>query len=121
MKSKTRKRLVRFILIPILVILLLLGTAFVMLTTQQTRLVKIALKELNKKLPGVISIEKSEISFLDNWPYISIRLSNVRFYASKRTTDKPLFAAERVFAGFSLSDILNQNYRVKVVGARNGH
>jgi hypothetical protein len=121
MKSKTRKRLVRFILIPILVILLLLGTAFVMLTTQQTRLVKIALKELNKKLPGAISIEKSEISFLDNWPYISIRLSNVRFYASKRTTDKPLFAAERVFAGFSLSDILNQNYRVKVVGARNGH
>ncbi|OQP41085.1 hypothetical protein A4H97_15935 [Niastella yeongjuensis] len=121
MKSKTRKRLIRFLLIPILVIVLLFGTAFIMLTTQQTRLVKMALKELNKKLPGTISIEKSEISFLDNWPYISIRLSDVRFYATKRTSDKPLFAAERVFAGFSLSDILNQNYRVKVIGTRNGH
>ncbi|AEV98600.1 hypothetical protein A4D02_21385 [Niastella koreensis] len=121
MKSKTRKRLIRFLLIPVLVILLLLGTAFVILTTQQTRLVKMALKELNKKLPGTISVEKSEISFIDNFPYISIRLNQVRFYATKRTTDKPLFAAERVFAGFSLTDILNQNYKVKVIGTKNGH
>jgi len=121
MKSKTRKRLIRFLLIPVIVILLLLGTAFVILTTQQTKLVKMALKELNKKLPGAISVEKSEISFLDNFPFISIRLSQVRFYATKRTSDKPLFAAERVFAGFSLVDILNQNYKVKVVGSRNGY
>ena len=121
MKSKTRKRLVRFLLIPVIVLILLLGAAFVILTTQQTRLVKMALKELNKKLPGTISVEKSEISFLDNFPYISIRLNTVRFYATKSTAEKPLFAAERVFAGFSLSDILKQNYKVKVIGLKNGH
>lgn len=121
MKSKTRKRLIRFLLIPFVVLLLLVGAAFYMLTSQQTRLVKLALKELNKKLPGTVSVEKSEISFLDNFPYISIRLNQVRFYATKNTAEKPLFAAERVFAGFSISDILKQNYSVKVIGMKNGH
>ncbi len=40
---------------------------------------------------------------------------------SNAPATNPLFAAERVFAGFSLSDILEQNYRVKVIGTRNGH
>jgi hypothetical protein len=120
MKSKTRKRLIRFLLIPVIVLILLIGAAFTILLTQQQRLVKLAIKEFNKKLPGTISIDGSNISF-ENFPYISIRLNNVRFYATKSVSDKPLFSAERLFAGFSLPDILKQNYRVKVIGTKNGH
>lgn len=120
MKSKTRKRLVRFLLIPFLILVLLLGVAFTILLTQQDRLVKLAVKELNKKLPGALLVEGSNISLFQNFPYISIRLNNVRFYATKSTAGKPLFTAERVFAGFSLPDILQQNYKVKVIGMRNG-
>jgi uncharacterized protein involved in outer membrane biogenesis len=120
MKSKTRKRLIRFLLIPVIALVLLIGVAFTILLTQQQRLVKLAIKEFNKKLPGTISIEGSNISF-ENFPYISIRLNNVRFYATKSIAAKPLFSAERLFAGFSLPDILKQNYRVKVIGTKNGH
>jgi hypothetical protein len=120
MKSKTRKRLIRFLLIPVIALVLLIGVAFTILLTQQQRLVKLAIKEFNKKLPGTISIEGSNISF-ENFPYISIRLNKVRFYATKSIVSKPLFSAERVFAGFSLPDILKQNYRVKVIGTKNGH
>lgn len=120
MKSKTRKRLIRFLLIPVIVLVLLIGVAFTILLTQQQRLVKLAIKEINKKLPGTISIDGSNISF-ENFPYISIRLNNVHFYATKSTSEKPLFAAEKLFAGFSLPDILKQNYNVKVIGVKNGH
>ena len=120
MKSKTRKRLIRFLLIPVIVLILLIGAAFTILLTQQQRLVKLAIKEFNKKLPGTISIAGSNISF-ENFPYISIRLNNVQFYATKSTKEKPLFAAEKLFAGFSLPDILKQNYNVKVIGVKNGH
>ena len=77
MKSKTRKRLVRFLLIPVIVLVVLIGVAFTILLTQQQRLVKLAIKEFNKKLPGTISIDGSNISF-DNFPYISIRLNKCK-------------------------------------------
>ncbi|WP_205511266.1 AsmA-like C-terminal region-containing protein [Longitalea arenae] len=121
MKSKTRKRLIRFLLIPVIILVLLVATAFTILVTQQSRLVKLAVKEFNKKLSGTISVESSKISLFENFPYISVRLNNVRLYAGKSTTEKPLIQAERMFAGFSLKDILNQNYKVKVIGMKNGH
>lgn len=121
MKSKTRKRLIRFLLIPVIVLVLLVATAFTMLVTQQSRLVKLAVKEFNKKLSGTIFVESSKISLFENFPYISVRLNNVRLYAGKSTSVKPLLQAERLFAGFSLDDILKQNYKVKVIGMRNGH
>ncbi|OQP49955.1 AsmA family protein [Niastella populi] len=120
MKSKKRKRLVRFLLIPVIVLVVLIGVAFTILLTQQQRLVKLAVKEFNKKLPGTILIDGSNISF-DNFPYISIRLNNVQFYATKSIKEKPLFKAEKLFAGFSLPDILKQHYNVKVIGVKNGH
>jgi hypothetical protein len=120
MKSKMRKRLVRFLLIPVIVLVVLIGVAFTILLTQQQRLVKLAIKEFNKKLSGTIAIDGSNISF-ENFPYISIRLNNVHLYATKSTTEKPLFSAEKLFAGFSLPDILKQNYNVKVIGVKNGH
>ena len=121
MKSKTRKRLVRFLLIPFISLVVLLAVAFTILFTQQERLVKLAIKELNKKLPGTISVAGSNISLFQNFPYISIRLNNVRLHATKNTADKPLFSAEKLFAGFSLPDILKQNYKVKVIVLKNGH
>ncbi|HEX6427737.1 MAG TPA: hypothetical protein VF008_08635, partial [Niastella sp.] len=121
MKSKTRKRLVRFLLIPVISLVLLIAVAFTILVTQQQRLVKLAVKELNKKLPGTISVQGSNITLFENFPYISVRLNNVHFYATKSTAAKPLFSAEKLFAGFSLPDILKQNYKVKVIFMKNGH
>src|SRR5688500_18552436 len=121
MKSKTRKRLVRFLLIPVLSLVLLIAVAFTILVTQQQRLVKLAVKELNKKLSGTISVQSSNISLFQNFPYLYGRLNNVRFYASKSVAAKPLFSAEKLFAGFSLPDILKQNYKVKVIFMKNGH
>jgi hypothetical protein len=120
MKNKVVKRLVRFLLIPLIALILLLAVAFTILVSQQQRLVKLAVKELNKKLPSQLFVEGSNISLFQNFPYISVRLNNVRFYATKQTGSKPLFSAERLFAGFSLPDVLKQKYRVKVIFMKNG-
>ena len=120
MKNKIRKRLVRFLLIPLIALILILATAFAILYSQQQRLVKLAIKEFNKRLPGEVLIDGSNIALFQNFPYVSIRLNNVRFYATKQTTVKPLFAAERLFVGFSLPDVLKQKYSVKVIFMKNG-
>jgi hypothetical protein len=48
MASKTLKRLLSFILIPVVVLLVLVGIAAGILYSQQQRLVELAVKELNK-------------------------------------------------------------------------
>jgi uncharacterized protein involved in outer membrane biogenesis len=98
----------------------LVGIAVVILFSQQQRLVGLAVDQLNKKLPGELTVGGSNITIFQNWPYISIGLQDVKFYASKNTTDKPIYAAERMFIGFSLPDILKQKYRVKAIVLKNG-
>jgi len=68
MASKTLKRLIRFILIPVVVLLLLVGIAAGILYSQQQRLVELAVKELNKQLPGQLAVGGSEISLFQNYP-----------------------------------------------------
>jgi AsmA-like C-terminal region/AsmA family len=88
---------------------------------QQQRLISLAVKELNKELPGELLVGTSNISVFQNFPYVSIAVNNVRFYDSKSTGGKALFEAEKIYAGFSLSDILKQQYHVKVIFLKNGH
>jgi len=121
MTSKTRKRILRWTLIPLSVLILLIGIAFALLATQQERLVKMAVTQLNEKLPGELVIEGSDLSLFQNFPYISIGLKNVKLLPGKSATAKPLYEAERMFMGFSIKDILNQQYHVKVILLKNGH
>ncbi|TDX02136.1 AsmA-like C-terminal region-containing protein [Dinghuibacter silviterrae] len=121
MSTKLRKRLIRLLLIPLLSLLALVGLAIILLLSQQQRLVKLAVKELNKQLPsGDLAVGGSDIAVFQNFPYISIALSDVRLYLGKRETDSPIVKVERVYLGFSLPDILRQHYRVKALGLKNG-
>jgi len=121
MKRQTRKRLVRLIFIPIISLLILVIIAITILFTQQERLVHMAITELNKKLPGELVVEGSDLSLFQNFPYISIGLKNVKLLPGKTRGVKPIYEAERMFVGFSLPDILKQQYHVKVILLKNGH
>ncbi len=120
MKTRLRKLFIRFLFLPLICLFLLVVTAIAILYSQQQRLVFLAVKELNKKLPGELVIGSSTISIFQNFPYVSIALKDVFFYSGKNKRDKPLFEAEKIFTGFSLSDILKQHYRVKVIFLKNG-
>ncbi|MDR3711925.1 MAG: AsmA-like C-terminal region-containing protein [Puia sp.] len=125
MKNKTRKRLFRLILIPVASLFILVIAAVAILYFERQRLVGLAVEELNKKWPGELVVGGSELSVFQNFPYISIGLQRVRFYAGKVDTARPalvpIYEAEKIFAGFSLTDILKQHYRVKVIAVKNGH
>jgi hypothetical protein len=120
MKTHMRKVLIRFLFIPLICLFILVIAAIAVLYSQQQRLVLLALKELNKKFPGELVIGSSNISVFQNFPYISIAVKDVHFYSGKLTTDKPIFEAEKIFVGFSLTDILKHQYHVKVIFMKNG-
>ena len=120
MKTKIKKAFVRFLFIPLICLIILVIAAIALLYTQQQRLVSLAVKELNKKLPGELAIGSSNISIFQNFPYVSIAINDVHFYSGKLQTDKPIFEAEKIFVGFSLTDILKHQYNVKVIFLKNG-
>src|SRR5450631_4451766 len=120
MKSRIRKILVRFLIIPVISLILLVISAAAVLYYQQERLVSLAVKELNKLLPGELEVGGSTINVFQNFPYVSIAVKNVHFYSSKGNTGQSIFEAEKIFVGFSLSDILKQQYHVKVIFMKNG-
>src|ERR1700743_548932 len=97
MTPKTRKRLLRLIFIPVIVLILLVGVALALLYSQQQRLVGLAVKELNKKFPGQLAVGGSEISLFQNLPYISIALNKVQFYPNKQPGTAPIYEAERLY------------------------
>ena len=121
MTPKARKRLFRFLGLPLLILLILIGIAVTLLFTQQERIVHMAVRDLNKKLPGRLEIAGSDISVFQHFPYISIGLKNIKFYPNKTDSARAIYEAERLYVGFSLPDILRQKYRVRVISLKNGH
>jgi uncharacterized protein involved in outer membrane biogenesis len=121
MTGKMRKRIFRIVIIPIAILIVIASIAIGVLYSQQQRLINLAIKELNKQLPGELVIGGSTISPFQNFPYISIGLKDVRFFATKQKTGRPMYQLERLYVGFSLPDILRQKYNVKVILLKKGH
>ncbi|MBT1698148.1 hypothetical protein KK083_14745 [Fulvivirgaceae bacterium PWU4] len=121
MNPTVRKWIVRPLLIIIIAIGAFAGISFLVLSTQQERLVTLAIGEVNKQLKGELSVEKSRISLFRNFPYISIALHNGRFFADKEKTGTPIYQFDRLYVGFSLPDLLEENYKVKKLFLKGGY
>ena len=69
MNPNLKKWVIRPLVIGIITLGVLLGAGFIVLSTQQHRLVNLAVRELNKQVKGELSIEDSKISLFKNFPY----------------------------------------------------
>ncbi|TWF42377.1 hypothetical protein FHW36_102132 [Chitinophaga polysaccharea] len=81
---KRGKKIIRLLLISAGIFLLVIAIAGCILYSQQERLTQMAVRELNKQLPGELVIASSSISPFSNFPYISIALHDVRFFRDKK-------------------------------------
>src|SRR6478752_56476 len=99
MKVIVKKWLIKPLLIIIASLVLLLGIGVILLSTEQQRIVDLAVSELNKQVKGELTIAESQISFFKNFPYISIALHNGRFYGDKTENGKPICQFDRVYVG----------------------
>lgn len=121
MNPNVKKWLLKPFLYFVAIVIVLATTAFVILTTQQQRLVNLAVGELNKQFKGELEIEQSSISLFKNFPYVSIALHNGSFFVDKSKSGDAICQFDRLYAGFSLPDILQQNYNIKRLFLQGGH
>lgn len=120
MTPRIKKWIVRPLLILVAVVATVVALGMLILSTQQDKLVKLAVKEVNMRLKGELAIDESSISLVKHFPYVSIALHNARLYAHKGSTEKPLLSVERIYAGFSVPDLLDGRHTVRRLIIKNG-
>src|SRR5690349_7398400 len=107
----------KWVLKPLIIVCISLGVllaiVFIIVSTQQDRLVNLAVERLNERFKGEVVIEESSISLFKHFPEVSVVLHNGQFFSDKTKMGRPTGQFEELYVGFSLRDILQQNYEVK--------
>lgn len=116
MKSK------KILLLLVFSIILIIPTAAIfILYSNQKSITQKAIGVLNEQFVGELVVKDSHIAPFASFPYISIDLEQITFYDSKDQDSKVIYAAEDLYIGFSIWDILTGNYKIKSIKIQNGH
>ncbi|WEK36316.1 MAG: AsmA-like C-terminal region-containing protein [Candidatus Pseudobacter hemicellulosilyticus] len=119
-KRSIKKRIFRGLLIFLAIFFVLIGVAVLLLFTQQERITRMAIDELNKQFKGAITLERSNINLVENFPNVSVALHGVQFFPDKSRTGRPIYQLEHLYVGFSLPDIFKQQYNVRRLMLKGG-
>ncbi len=92
-----------------------------LVSEKQDILTKQAVRLLNTKFVGTLQIREAKIVLWKQFPYLSLDVRGVRFYATRDTSEQPLYAFDDAYIGFNILDILQEQYRVKHLTIEGGH
>src|SRR5687768_11047218 len=105
MNLRVRKWIFKSLAIFTIVVAATVGIGFIILSTQQERLVNIGLKAFNNRFKGELVLGESKVSIFRNFPYVGVSLHNGQLFADKKRSGKPMLEFDRLYVGFSLNDV----------------
>lgn len=118
MKNKNIRRL---LILVFSIIIIIPFAAIILLYSQQKALTQKAIGMLNEQFVGELRISDSQIAPFANFPYVSIDLKGITFFDGKTKESNIIYAAEDLYIGFSIWDIISGKYNVKSLKIQNGH
>ncbi len=110
--------LVRLCILFLMLVVLIVGAAFVIVHYYQDEVKEYIVGELNKQLNTQVIVEGKDIDFtvLKNFPYASVDFKNVK--ALDAGSDKrkdTLFKAGEISMQFNIVDVFKKNYHIKKI------
>ena len=117
---RKKKFWIRLTVLVFAVPILLLTIALGILYLEQDDLIQSEINALNKGHKGKISIGETHLEPFANFPYISIKVDNVRILESKDSTAEVLLDVKDIYTGFNVWDILQGNYDIKNILIEDG-
>ena len=118
---RSRRFWKRIILASVIIPGLLLAVTLLIVHQKQDEIVAELMSHLNEDFTGSAEFKDSHISFISNFPYISIDLEEFRVFESKEKLNKPLIKVEDVYVGFNLWTIITGKMEIKKIKLQNGH
>ncbi|WP_282079517.1 AsmA family protein [Aquimarina algiphila] len=110
---KIKKFWKRILLVLILVPILSVGGLMLYIQSNQSEIIKEEIAKLNKEHKGLISVGKSELSLFSNFPYISIKVYDVKILETKEDNASVIMDVKDIYIGFNLWDMVKGNYDIQ--------
>ncbi len=105
----------------LLSLVILLATAPLILYYQQSHIKTWVVERLNEEFAGELVVGHSYISPFKAFPYVSVVLHDVQFFAEKGRQGTPIYEFDDLYLGFGLLQALRGNYEVKRLRVTGGH
>ena len=117
---KRRRFWWRSITVAIIVPTVLLGALLLYIHGAQDEIIKDEIASLNKQYEGLITVENSKLSLFGNFPYVSMKLYDLRIYENKGHNAPLIMDVNNLYIGFNLWDIINGNYDIQSLLVKKG-
>ena len=115
-KKLLRKIVVMTVLVPVVLFSILLGVVYV----KQDSIIQSQIDALNHDHKGLVEVGDTHLSPFQEFPYISIKVDNVRVLETKEADSPVILDLVDIYAGFMLWDILKGNYDVQTLIVEDG-
>ena len=121
MKPTIKKWIIRPLIVITVFVLVVVGLGYVLISFEQQKIVNLAVYELNKQIKGELAVGDSKISLFKNFPFVSIALHDASLFTDKSRQGKPVLQIDRLYVGFSLPELLKENYDVRRLFLQGGY
>ena len=92
---------------------------FIFIWFSQDKIKQFAVQQLNEQLLAPISVKSIDITFLQQFPRVSLLFNDIAI-ADPISKKQSLFEARRLFVAFNIYDILVGRYNIKTIEADSG-
>ena len=108
-KKIWKRILVALLIVPILIV----GGLMLYIQSNQSEIIDAEITKLNKEHKGLISIGKSKLSLFGNFPYVSIKVYDVKILENKEDNSPIIMDVQDIYIGFNLWDMVKGNYDIQ--------
>jgi hypothetical protein len=115
-----RNKRIKILLIILSIPLLAFAISLSILSRKQDFVTNKIFDSLNSEFSGSFSHESSNLSFLENFPYLSVDIQGLTFYESKDHSTLPIYLIKDLYIGFSLWDIVTGDLKIKKIKLKGG-
>ncbi|GAA0732847.1 hypothetical protein GCM10009430_46410 [Aquimarina litoralis] len=88
--------------------------------SNQSEIIQGEIEKLNKEHKGLVSIGESELSLFSNFPYVSIKVYDVKIFETKEDNAPVIMDVKDTYVGFNLWDIVKGNYDIQSLVVEEG-
>ena len=110
---KLQKRWKGILSIVIVVTGVLIGGLLLYVRSHQNQIIKDEIALLNEAYKGRITVGNSELSIWGNFPYLSIKVYDIKIFETKADDAPLIMEVEDIYVGFNLWDMVSGNYDVQ--------
>lgn len=117
---KSKKFWKRFILFIVVLPIILFSILLLVIYSKQDALIQSEVAALNEGHKGKVSIGDVHLEPFDYFPYISIKVDDVKVYENKENDSPVILDVEDIYIGFDIWDIVKGNFDIQSLIVENG-